>query len=137
MHSQKQHVLRNSEWIKIQLQNFNQKERVQLSFLQKQLTFWNTNQKPRLIANLIQSQQNLMFCAKNHLKNELQKTKEKEQVVNLLDPKNILKRGYAIPLFNGKIIDLHQLPEINDEIELITYCHIFKTKITKIDKNEE
>ncbi len=137
MNSQKQHVLRNSEWIKIQVQNFNQKERVQLSFLQKQLTNWNTNQKPRLIANLIQSQQNLMFYAKNHLKNELQKAKEKEQVVNLLDPKNILKRGYAIPLFNGKIIDQNQLPEINDEIELITYSHIIKTKITNIDKNEE
>ena len=62
---------------------------------------------------------------------------DKEQVVNLLDPKNILKRGYAIPLFNGKIIDQNQLPEINDEIELITYSHVIKTKITKIDKNEE
>ena len=29
------------------------------------------------------------------------------------------------------------LPEINDEIELITYSHTLKTKLTKIKKNEE
>jgi exodeoxyribonuclease VII large subunit len=137
MNAQKQEVYRYSELMKLQVENFNQKEKIQLTLFQKQLNFWNTNQKPFLVSKLEQLQQNLGFQSKNFLAKEEQLTKEKEQVVNLLNPQNVLKRGYAIPLYNGKIIDENMLPEINDEIELITYSHTLKTKLTKITKNEE
>jgi len=137
MNAQKQEVYRYSELMKLQVENFNLKEKIQLTLFQKQLNFWNTNQKPFLVSKLEQLQQNLGFQSKNFLAKEEQLTKEKEQLVNLLNPQNVLKRGYAIPLYNGKIIDENMLPEINDEIELITYSHTLKTKLTKITKNEE
>ena len=37
----------------------------------------------------------------------------------------------------GETFSVELIMEINDEIELITYSHTIKTKITKIDKNEE
>jgi len=137
MKTQQNEVIRFSEWIQIQVQNFNQKEHLQLSLLQKQLTNWNTNQKPFLLAKVDQIQKNLTFHSKNYFNKKEQYLKENEQIVNLLNPQNILKRGYVIPLYNGKIIDENMLPEVNDEIELITYSHTLKTKLTKITKNEE
>jgi exodeoxyribonuclease VII large subunit len=134
---EKQQSYRSAEKLRYLIDHFKQKEELQLLYFQKHLTHWSTNQKPLLIKNIDQEQQKLVFNARNLVKNESQKTNELEQIVTLLNPKNILKRGYAIPLYKGKVIDENNLPELNSEIDIVTFSHQIKTKTIKIEKNEE
>ncbi|MDR2835791.1 MAG: exodeoxyribonuclease VII large subunit [Bacteroidales bacterium] len=72
------------------------------------------------------------------LNNNFQKLKNTEQKINLIDPKNVLKRGYTITKLNGKSIKENDLVEINDEIETITYNKILKSKIIQLkDKDTD
>jgi exodeoxyribonuclease VII large subunit len=134
---QHKEVYRFSELMKIQVENFTRKEEVQLNFLQKQLSNWSVNQKPFLTSKVNQLQQQLIFNTKNRFKLELQKINEKAQIVSILDPKNILKRGYVIPIYQGKILEETNLPDVNAEIDLIMHSHILKTKLINIQKNDD
>jgi exodeoxyribonuclease VII large subunit len=65
------------------------------------------------------------------MENEKTKLVDKKNIVNLLDPKNVLERGYSITYVNGKAI--HQSSEINkgDTIE----TQLFNGKLQSIVKS--
>lgn len=60
--------------------------------------------------------QNFQRAINQFIENENSKLKNNEEKLNLLDPKNILKRGFSITYLNGKIITDETLPQIDDVI---------------------
>jgi exodeoxyribonuclease VII large subunit len=57
-----------------------------------------------------------------------------EKSITLINPINILKRGYSLTLKNGKIISKTNPIKVDDLIETHTETHIFISKITKINE---
>jgi len=58
-----------------------------------------------------------------------------ENTVRLLNPKNVLKRGYTLTLKEGKIVKLAKGLKLNEEIETKFADGSVKSKIIKKDKN--
>lgn len=68
---------------------------------------------------------------KSMLFREKEKIHYSENAVRLLNPENVLKRGYTLTLKNGKIIKLAAKLQVNDEIETRFTDGKVKSKITK------
>jgi len=62
---------------------------------------------------------------------EHDKIKLNENTIRLLDPKNILKRGYSLTLKNGKAVKSASELNMNDEIETLFSKGKVKSKIIK------
>lgn len=60
-----------------------------------------------------------------------------ENTVRLLDPSNVLKRGYAIARYKGSTIKLNHLPVKDDSIEIETLTHTFIAKVEEATKKHE
>ncbi len=76
---------------------------------------------------------------KNHIDNFLKSQKEdlkhKQEKLKLLDPKNILCRGYSITLKEGKALKDIDKIEDDDIIETILYRGIFISQVVKKEKD--
>ncbi len=59
-----------------------------------------------------------------------------ENTVRLIDPVNVLKRGYSITFSNGKLIKAARQLNVNDELETRFATGKVKSKITKTDSND-
>jgi len=59
-----------------------------------------------------------------------------ENTVRLIDPINVLKRGYSITFRKGKLVKVAGELELNDEIETRFATGKVKSKITKTDSND-
>lgn len=57
-------------------------------------------------------------------------------MVRLLDPMNVLKRGFSISTFNDKIISDHNRPEKGNDIHITTFDFSLKARISDISENE-
>ncbi|MDD4215854.1 MAG: exodeoxyribonuclease VII large subunit [Bacteroidales bacterium] len=57
-----------------------------------------------------------------------------EQNIRLVDPVNVLSRGFSITKYNGKIIGVNSNPKLGDNIETITSKDRILSKIIEIDK---
>jgi exodeoxyribonuclease VII large subunit len=52
----------------------------------------------------------------------------------LVDPQNILKRGYSLTMMNGKILKSIQLVKVGDLLETRLSDGIVESKVEKIEK---
>lgn len=73
----------------------------------------------------------------NRLGKEQQHISEMENMVRLMDPKNVLKRGYSITTINGQTIQKNNQAEIGDTITTITYDFELTSTLIKKEKNGE
>ena len=58
-------------------------------------------------------------------------------MVNLMNPKNVLKRGYSITTVNGKTVHGEMAIQEGDYIQTKTYDLEIESIIQKISKHEE
>jgi len=73
----------------------------------------------------------------NRLGKEQQQLSEMENMVRLMDPKNVLKRGYSITTINGQTIQKNNQAEIGDTITTITYDFELTSTLIKKEENGE
>ena len=66
--------------------------------------------------------------------NELEKI---EQSVRLMNPINVLKRGYSITTFQGKSIGENSMPNVGDEVVTRTEKLILTSTVTQKESNNE
>ncbi len=59
-----------------------------------------------------------------------------ERSIELLDPKNVLKRGYSIARLNGKTISDSNIPKVNDELNIESFEYSLTAKVSKVEKKE-
>lgn len=64
---------------------------------------------------------------KNYLEKNKQKLENYEQKTDLINPTNILKRGYTITKLNGKILKNKDFPQKDDELETINFNNTIKS----------
>ena len=66
-----------------------------------------------------------------------QQLEQKSSLIRILDPKNVLKRGYSIATFNGKTIGSENLPKIGDRVAIETYDTTIESTVNQINTNEK
>ena len=71
------------------------------------------------------------------LDREKRNVHEAESMVNLMNPKNVLKRGYSITTVNGKTVHGEMAIQEGDYIQTKTYDLEIESIIQKISKHEE
>ncbi|HCE58994.1 MAG TPA: exodeoxyribonuclease VII large subunit [Prolixibacteraceae bacterium] len=78
------------------------------------------------------------LCAKaeRRLLKERERIHYNENTARLIDPVNVLKRGYSITFSNGKLIKTAGQLNVNDELETRFATGKVKSKITKTDSND-
>ena len=69
--------------------------------------------------------------SKRFLTKEQERILRNENTVRLLNPENVLNRGYTLTLKDGKIVKSASLLQLNDEIETRFADGRVKSKITK------
>ncbi len=82
-------------------------------------------------ARIIHLKELLKSDINNLLFREMEKLNYSENSIRLLNPENVLKRGYTMTLKNGKIVKLAEDLQINDEIETLFTDGKVKSNITK------
>jgi exodeoxyribonuclease VII large subunit len=103
------------------------------TFIEKTIiaTNFNLNQ---LKASIIQYQEKVVIQSKLHFKGSFSLIENMEKTINILNPVNILKRGFSITYLNGKSIkEASQLVE-GDQINTVLYNGTIDSTITKIKK---
>jgi exodeoxyribonuclease VII large subunit len=65
-----------------------------------------------------------------------QNLKQLEDLVRVLDPVNVLRRGYAIARLNGRTINEENQPDKGDVIEIETENNIVKSTVQSFDSKE-
>lgn len=81
---------------------------------------------------LDQNSEHIKKDAQQLLKYQKQKLDSLEKNVEILDPKNVLKRGFSITKFNGKSVKNPNDLEIGQSVETILYEGELTSKIEKI-----
>lgn len=78
------------------------------------------------------------LCAKaeRRILKEQERIHYNENTARLIDPVNVLKRGYSITFSNGKLIKAAGQLKVNDELETRFATGKVKSKITNTDSND-
>lgn len=81
----------------------------------------------------------LLFPTKinNRLEKEQLRVLEMENMVRLMDPKNVLKRGYSITTLNGQTIQKNNQAKIGDTIQTVTFDFELSSTILKTEEHGE
>ena len=87
-------------------------------------------------AKVSQLNKQLVSQTEKRLVREKERIHYNENTVRLIDPVNVLKRGYSITFSKGKLIKVAGELKINDEIETRFVSGKVKSKITKTDNND-
>lgn len=78
---------------------------------------------------------NLIKTVSNILENKTKEIAAIKKNVDLLNPINVLKRGYSITYLNGKAIKSHSELELNSEVNTVLFKGSFKSKTISIKDN--
>lgn len=78
----------------------------------------------------------LLQSLPKRFENEVEKLKVVERNIHLVDPKQVLKRGYSIALLKGKVISEENPVKTGDHIEIITMYTIVESEVKQVKKNE-
>jgi len=107
------------------------RNRERIQFVQKNL---NQNYR-RFIQNTEEYfEDTCSFLSQNSIKyieSNVKSVLQIEKSIQLLDPKNVLKRGFSISRFNGKTISEKNLPQKDDMLEIETFDQLIKAKIVE------
>lgn len=74
---------------------------------------------------------------KQLVEKEYQRLNEKENMVRLMNPKNVLKRGFSITTINGQTVNKINSVKEGDAIKTLTYEYELNSIITKIEEHGE
>lgn len=74
---------------------------------------------------------------RNQVQKEQLRVAEMENMVRLMDPKNVLKRGYSISTINGQTIQKNNPVAVGDTIKTITFDFEISSTITKKEEHGE
>ena len=85
---------------------------------------------------LIHFKDQLCAKAERRLIKERERIHYNENTVRLINPVNVLKRGYSITFSNGKLVKAAGHLKVNDELETRFASGKVKSKITKTDSND-
>ncbi|MDD2635661.1 MAG: exodeoxyribonuclease VII large subunit [Bacteroidales bacterium] len=83
--------------------------------------------------NLFNLNSKLVNLAKGVISRDLHIIDMHEQNIRLVDPVNVLNRGFSLTKYNGKIIGENNNLKLGDNIETITSQNKILSKITEID----
>jgi len=82
-------------------------------------------------ATILHLKDQLAAKAERRLLKEQERIHYNENTARLIDPVNVLKRGYTITFSNGKLVKKTTQLKVNDEIETLFAMGNVKSKITK------
>ena len=82
------------------------------------------------------SKQNLAIKAPKYLNAFQQSIAQTEKTIRLVDPQEVLKRGYSFTLLNGKLLNENSIVSEGAKIQTITYNYEIESEIKKIKKND-
>ena len=100
-----------------------------LNDLQQRLSFMLTMFKTNFEHQLDQRYERICHALQQRLVQERHRLELAAQQVELLDPTLLLRRGYSITLFNGKVVrDPHQL-KAGDQIETRVEKGVFRSRV--------
>jgi len=100
-----------------------------LNDLQQRLSFMLTMFKTNFEHQLDQRYERICHAIQQRLVQERHRLELAAQQVELLDPTLLLRRGYSITLFNGKVVrDPHQL-KAGDQIETRVEKGVFRSRV--------
>ena len=108
------------------------RNRERINYLQKDLLH---NQKRFIQDKNLYLDDASQFLSQNSIQFIEEQSKTIEQLkrsIQLLDPKNVLKRGYSIARLNGKTISESNVPKENDELEIESFEYRLTTKVSRI-----
>lgn len=132
-HHNKWQIISRKLNAKSQLSIQSQKER--LGFTQKSLLSMSKRFHADKLLYLNDAE---VFLKQNSTKNLKKKGDEillLERQIHLLDPKNVLKRGYSIARVDGKSISQSNKPKIGQNLEIITYDMHISALTEKVEEN--
>lgn len=66
-----------------------------------------------------------------------QQLEQKSSLIRLLDPRNVLKRGYSITTLNGKTVNDTNLPELGEKITIETYDTTIESTVNHVTTHEK
>lgn len=136
-HEEKRHLFSIQEKLK---SGANTIQNEQKYILEHTLTNIKKNRNTFFYSKQIQIEDLTIFLQQSIPKRfdkELEQLKVLERNINLVDPKQVLKRGYAIALFAGKLISETNPVKLGDEIEIITSNKIINSEVKQIKNNED
>ena len=82
------------------------------------------------------SKQNLTVKVPKYLNAFHQSIAQTEKTIRLVDPQEVLKRGYSFTLLNGKLLNENSIVAEGAKIQTITYNYEIESEIKKIKKND-
>lgn len=85
--------------------------------------------------SLIWKQELVAVVSAKRITREAEKIRAKENIVRILNPENVLKRGYSLTLKDGKTVKSAKQLQLNDELETRFADGSVTSKITKNDYN--
>jgi exodeoxyribonuclease VII large subunit len=66
-----------------------------------------------------------------------QQLEQKSSLIRLLDPRNVLKRGYSITTFNGKTVNDANLPQPGEKVTIETYDTTIESTVNQVTSHEK
>jgi len=122
--------------INLKTQNVLQKNQKQIEIIKKSLKFIAIQKIKKENNKLLKNYEHLKLNVFNNSKFSKRKIEDHEKTISILNPENIMKRGYSITTQKNQIIK--SIKEINEEIPLKTYLVDGKllTKIIDIIDNK-
>jgi exodeoxyribonuclease VII large subunit len=66
-----------------------------------------------------------------------QQLEQKSSLIRLLDPRNVLKRGYSITTFNGKTVNDTNTPQPGEKVTIETYDTTIESTVNHVTSHEK
>ena len=135
-HEEKRQLFRSQEKLKTGTNKIQHEQKYRLEFvleaIKKNRTTYLLNHQTHLEDVRIFLQQSLP----RRFEKETERLKILERNIHLVDPKQVLKRGYSIALFEGKVISKQNPVNAGNQIEIITMETIISSEVKQIKNNE-
>jgi len=80
-------------------------------------------------------QVNILKDARRFLKTEEEQLKNTEKIIKLVDPMNVVKRGYTITSVNGNVVRSMDQVKAGDRLETLTGDGIIESQVLTTKKN--
>lgn len=140
--STKQNLIRHQNNLKTTSHQFNAKTELVLHKSNQEINHIQINFQKSLKRGFLENRRTLSdiqsVIQQQTLKNIDQKQNELIQIqrsIDLLNPKNVMKRGYTVTRFNGKSVSKSNSPHIGDELEIEGYDLSLTVTTAKINTN--
>ncbi len=118
------------------IHQWQQNERIKLHKQQSQIDYLTKKQCQYFYTKLENQHKNLIKESTYYIARHKEKWNQTKSKIELLDPINVLKRGYSITKVNGKIVKDATVLKLTDEIQTIVYQGKIISIVQKITRDE-